>query len=554
MIRLVNVNSEYICFYIFYVVSLSDAGEASMGSFQGKRPFQRMSEKWKDIILNLKSKGLYTKFKIRSIDKLQESKQWLIRYKIRVAGVIGVALLISGAMYAGNAYVQANMNEIYKVYFNDQYIGEVSSPDVVDRLIAEKQKQMEEEHPEVQWEVESDGIRIEKESVYKGQSADEETASMLLDKLEAKAIGVELVVNGETMAIVKDEETAERILEQVKSVFASAEAPEGLTVLSADPVKVFSNTDDVLTEGKPEVKSTRIVEPVEIMAREIQPNDVMDEQAVIDMLIQGDVKPTQYIVQEGDTPLGIAYKLDIPIEVIYSKNQDHKDLIERDLIRPGDVLDVTMLQPAVTIETVEEVTDTIAIQYETNYVDDETMRKGQTETIREGQNGIKKVTFEITRINGLLMEEKIINETIVKEAVPAVVKRGTKVIKGEGTGSFSWPVVSPQITSSFGKRWGRQHKGIDIVSKNKSILAADTGVVTFAGDNGDYGKCIIIDHKNGYETLYAHLSKISVKEGDIVEKGDKIGTMGNTGRSTGVHLHFEIIVNDVAKNPMSYLR
>lgn len=525
-----------------------------MSSFKGKLPFRWLSGKLKEAGLNLKSKGFYTKFKIRSIDWLQGSKQWLIRYKIRAAGAAGVAILIAGAMYAGNAYVQANMNDIYKVYLHNQYIGEVSSPDVVDRLIVEKQKQLNEEHPEVQWEVERDGIRIEKESIYKGQSNDEQTAAVLLDRLEAKAVGVELVVDGETVAIVKDEETAESILEQVKSAFASAEAPDGLTVLSAEPVKVSSHDDDVLSEGKPVVKSTRIVEQVELMSREIQPNDVMDEEAVVDMLIKGGVKPTQYIVQEGDTPSGIAQKLDIPIEVIYSQNQDHKDLVERDLIRPGDVLDVTMMQPAVTIETVEEVTDTIAIQYETQYIDDETMRKGQTETVRKGENGIKKVTFEVTRINGLLMEERIIGETIVKEAVPAIVKRGTKVIKGEGSGSFSWPVVSPQVTSSYGKRWGRQHKGIDIISKNKSILAADNGVVTFAGENGDYGKCIIIDHKNGYETLYAHLSKIHVKEGDIVEKGDKIGTMGTTGRSTGVHLHFEVIVNGVAKNPMSYLR
>ena len=143
---------------------------------------------------------------------------------------------------------------------------------------------------------------------------------------------------------------------------------------------------------------------------------------------------------------------------------------------------------------------------------------------------------------------------MLEEPVPAVVKRGTKVIRGEGSGKFIWPVVSAKVSSGYGKRWGRQHKGIDLTSSKKTVLAADHGKVVLAGKNGDYGNTVIIDHNNGYKTLYAHLSKIDVKKGDIVEKGDKIGVMGNTGRSTGVHLHFEVIVNGVNKNPMSYLR
>jgi len=292
---------------------------------------------------------------------------------------------------------------------------------------------------------------------------------------------------------------------------------------------------------------------VQLLRKRIAPNDIMDEQAVIEMLIQGDTQPTKYVVQPGDTPIGIAKKLDIPLELIYLKNQDHKDLINRDLIRVGDVLDLTMQQPAVTIETVERVVETIAVQYETIYEEDPTMRKGQTQTLREGVKGVKQVTFLLTKVNGLLMQEEAVDEVVLEEPVPAIVKRGTKVVLGEGTGKFAWPVVNPTVSSNYGKRWGRQHKGIDITSKNKSILAADTGKVIYAGFKSDYGNHIIIDHQNGYKTLYAHLSKMDVKKGDIVEKGDKIGTMGTTGRSTGVHLHFEVIVNGVSKNPRSYL-
>jgi len=523
-----------------------------MTQFRKPLPFDRASEKLRDVMLNLKSKSLYTKLKMRTRDGWRDSKQWLYTYRIHVASSVGAAALVAMMAYAGNAYVKANMNDVYEVYVGDKLIGEVSSPDVVGWVIADKLEEMKRTHPEVQWEVVRDGLRIEKESIFKGEPENEETIEALRASLEAKAIGVEVVVDGKAVAVVKDQETADRILQHVKDMFASAESPDGLTVLSAEPI--LDRDDDVIAESAPEVLSTRIIEPVELLRREIQPNDVMDEQAVIEMLIKGDTKPTQYIVQEGDTPGHIAQKLGVPIELIYQKNRDNKDLVERDLIRPGDVLDLTMLQPAVTVESVERVKETISVQFDTIYEEDPTMRKGQTETIRKGKKGVKQVTYLLTKVNGLLMEEKIEKETILEEPVPAVVKRGTKVVLGEGSGKFRWPVVSPSVSSGYGSRWGRKHKGIDLTSSKKSILAADTGKVTYAGWKDDYGNVIIIDHKNGYETLYAHLSKISVKKGDIVEKGDVIGVMGSTGRSTGVHLHFEVIVNGVEKNPMSYLR
>lgn len=522
-----------------------------MAQFRRGLPFDRASEKLKDAMLNLKSKGIFAKLKWRTKDGVRESKQWLSTYKLHITGTIGAAVLVISLTYAGNAYVNANMTDVYEVYLEETAIGEVSSPEVVELAIAEELEKMRREHPEVHWVIDSDKVRIEKETVFKGEPEDEEVIVALQSALEAKAIGVEVIVNGEAVAVVKDEETASRILEQVKEAFASVEAPEGLMVLSAEPVK--PRDDDVLAEGTPELISSRIIEPIDLLKREIRPNDVMDEQAVIEMLIQGDTKPTKYIVQEGDTPGHIALKLGVPIELLYAKNQDHRDLIERDLIRPGDELDLTMQQPAVTIESVERVTETIAVQFETIYEEDASMRKGQSKTIREGKKGVKQVTYLLTKVNGLLMDELATDEVILEESVPAIVKRGTKVVLGEGSGKFSWPVISPSVSSGYGKRWGRSHKGIDITSKNKSILAADTGKVVYAGKKSDYGNHIIIDHRNGYKTLYAHLSKISVKEGDIVEKGDKIGVMGSTGRSTGVHLHFEIIVKGVEKNPRSYL-
>ncbi|MNM72086.1 Murein DD-endopeptidase MepM [compost metagenome] len=122
-----------------------------------------------------------------------------------------------------------------------------------------------------------------------------------------------------------------------------------------------------------------------------------------------------------------------------------------------------------------------------------------------------------------------------------------------GSGRFAWPVIAHSVTSTFGERWNKMHKGIDMISSDYSIMAADGGTVSFAGVKTGYGNCIVINHGNGYETLYGHLSRIDVKRGDKVGRGEHIGIMGDTGHSFGIHLHFEIHKNGSLQNPIKYL-
>ena len=128
---------------------------------------------------------------------------------------------------------------------------------------------------------------------------------------------------------------------------------------------------------------------------------------------------------------------------------------------------------------------------------------------------------------------------------------------GEG---FAFPVRYAGVSSPFGNRYHPVlrryilHTGVDLVAKYVPLRASKAGVVTFAGNMSGYGKIIIIRHDNGYETRYAHLSVISTNVGEHVNKGDLIGKTGNSGRTTGAHLHFEIRHNGVPKNPMKYLQ
>jgi murein DD-endopeptidase MepM/ murein hydrolase activator NlpD len=123
---------------------------------------------------------------------------------------------------------------------------------------------------------------------------------------------------------------------------------------------------------------------------------------------------------------------------------------------------------------------------------------------------------------------------------------------------MNWPVDGATITSTFGMRWGRMHKGVDLWRETKGqtpIQAAREGVVVEAGANrSGYGQLVVLDHGEGLQTFYAHMRKINVKVGDQVEDGQVLGYMGNTGDSTGYHLHFEVRQNDVPVNPLRYLQ
>ena len=203
--------------------------------------------------------------------------------------------------------------------------------------------------------------------------------------------------------------------------------------------------------------------------------------------------------------------------------------------------------------TTERVTNTETIERTTETVEDSSMRSGQVSVAQEGSDGSREVSKLITKVNGEITKEYVIGENITAAPVARIEKAGTYIPEGEGSGSFARP-VSGTVTSPFGTRWGKNHTGTDFgAPQGTAVRAADSGTVSFSGESAGYGTLIIIDHKNGYETYYGHLSKICVSQGQTVKKGEKIGEVGSTGNSTGPHLHFEIRENSAPKNPLNYL-
>mgnify|MGYP000041237748 CR=1 FL=1 len=490
---------------------------------------------------------LTAKVKLTRINKEIPSRvyQWLRLNRIAIAKGAGAFAILMGISAGGNQYIISNTYSVYHVLVEGKEIGIVSDPKVVAKAIEDQHKQVQSENPDVHMVLDDTDIQFKKEKVFKGLFNDEAAVQSLKPLLTAHVVGVELVIDDKVVAILKDEEEANQVLEEFKDIYSGVKKKESkVTVLSASAEPV--NSPEIR-----ELKSIEFTQDVDIEPiTNIKPEDIADPDTVLSTLQSMGELPQKYTVQEGDCVSCIAQKFGISLQDLYDMNS----WIVDDMIRIGDEVIVKGFEPTLAVRTLEQLTDEEEIQYDTIYEQDPELRTGKSRTISSGKNGLKRVTYELTSINGVLMTEVLLNEVVLVEPVAAKVAKGTLRLLGEGTGKFSWPVSGAKLTSSFGKRWGTQHKGIDLASSNRTIMASDTGKVIFAGTKNGYGKTVILDHKNGYQTLYAHLSKITVSKGDVLEKGDKLGVMGNTGHSTGIHLHFEITVNGKVQNPIKYLK
>ncbi|MBR6645808.1 MAG: peptidoglycan DD-metalloendopeptidase family protein [Clostridia bacterium] len=201
------------------------------------------------------------------------------------------------------------------------------------------------------------------------------------------------------------------------------------------------------------------------------------------------------------------------------------------------------------------------VPFATVYEETEKYFEGVYVKKSDGKNGSVTVLYEIKYENGTEISRTAIERTMTDAPVDKVVYMGIKEKpKTASTGAFIWPLQKGTyiISSRFGPRdMGSRtyHYGLDMAAnKGVTIMAADGGLVIAAYTHNSYGIHVIVQHDDGTKTLYAHMSKCSVSEGDRVYQGQKLGEVGTTGFSTGNHLHFEVIINDRTKvDPEKYL-
>ena len=250
-----------------------------------------------------------------------------------------------------------------------------------------------------------------------------------------------------------------------------------------------------------------------------------------------------------DTALkDILLKYNMSSEEFSQLNPDYKENIKTKINVSAEI-------PYIRIMTNTQLTEKEVIKYRTRSVNDDTMYEDETKLKSPGTNGIKSIHKSIYTVNGKTLCEFVTDSGSV-DAVDEVLLVGTKKYsKGRATGDFSSPYTG-NLSSRFGARGGRTHKGIDVTGTvGDPITAADGGEVIYADWEDGYGQVVKIDHKNGYTTFYAHCNELYVAVGDKVAKGQKIAALGNTGRSTGPHLHFEIrnTENGAALDPLEYV-
>ena len=199
------------------------------------------------------------------------------------------------------------------------------------------------------------------------------------------------------------------------------------------------------------------------------------------------------------------------------------------------------------------------VEYPTESIYTDALAEGKIKTVTQGVDGQTVDTYLITYVDGVETERELIDSEVIAETVTEVLEVGTSSV-GKVTASLG-VLQKPYdgiITSYYGYRWGRLHAGIDLckyhgICKGDPAYAAADGVVSFAGVYGGYGNCVIIDHGDGIQTLYAHFQSLSVTEGQVVSAGDEVGKIGMTGHATGYHLHFEVHIDGAAIDPLLFV-
>lgn len=525
----------------------------------GFRDMSRMKKVWENSTRYFRrkgSQGLDSKTEHQTADLVVSTPFW----RKKTTGLIGgAAILLTVAGIIGyqqySQYVERNTFEFYHVYKDGVELGTVATQDEVEQWIASKTQEVQQANPDITMVVDTGEITYVEGSGFKAVPETEATLAKLAGATTSHAVGVEVVIDGNVIGVVKDQATADDILSRVQGKYAPELAAaakkdsRSVTTLSYDKdAKATEAAEPDLTKPGRVVTDVTFVEDVSIEQIETEPSKIANADDIYKKIITGSTKPTKYVVKEGDCIGCIAQKFDITSDFIRENNKWIKD----DKITIGDELDLTVQLPELTVVTTESLVELEKIAIPVEYTKNEKMRVGESKTITQGVEGEQRLTYSIKKENGYVVSEELVKKEVLKEPIATVIEKGTMVVLDEGTGKFRYPISNPRLTSKFGARWGRNHNGIDLIG-SKTIMAADNGVVEFVGTREGTGKTIIINHKNGYKTLYAHLSSYKVSKGDKVEKGDSIGIMGNTGNSTGTHLHFEIHKNGVIQNPLKYL-
>ncbi|MCI5911718.1 MAG: peptidoglycan DD-metalloendopeptidase family protein [Oscillospiraceae bacterium] len=286
-------------------------------------------------------------------------------------------------------------------------------------------------------------------------------------------------------------------------------------------------------------------------------SSVLSDEEMKTRLFSSKKQKKLYVAEDGDTLSLIAAKFDMEENEIEKLNPG---MNMYDRINSGTCVYVEETESFLPVQYTRTIDQTTYIDYTTSQISTPTLAVGETAILVKGSRGEQNSKIKVTYVDGVEVYRQVESSVISKQPVNEQIGIGTFTAQPSdvnlvltGTGQFMWPVNGGYLSDGFMQ--GRVHKGIDIAAnEGTEIYASDQGTVVASGWNsGGYGYMVMIDHGNGYYTLYGHCSSLTVHTGDTVLKGSLIARVGSTGDSTGNHLHFEVRYGGVCYNPLNFL-
>lgn len=443
------------------------------------------------------------------------------------------ALLAAFAVVLTAAVATAGVCNYYTAYaysYNGKTLGFVKEKDDVLQITELVQDALtEDKEVDVIIDARND---VEFDRVWTGGEADIDTSEDVLKRLtymgDLNVKAYCIFVGGKKVGAVESKDVAEEVFIEIEDKYKSH----------------MENS---------EVEKIEIVEKWEAKEDNISLEKVVSKDEMVDLLCTSGQKESLHTVVAGETLADVAKLYSTTEDDIIKDNPN----VDRRRLVVGDKLVIRQKAPIMTVRITEKVTYDKVVEHKVKKKNSDDIYEGYTETQQAGEDGLSEVTSRIVLVNGEQVDEKPLVTTVKKEAVTEIVLVGAKERPPSvGSGKYIWPLEDGKytITSKYGPRWGRFHYGVDMgLPTGNKVFAADGGIVVSAGYSSGYGYMITIDHQNGMETRYAHNSKLLVGVGDEVFQGMEIAKSGNSGNSTGPHLHFEVRVNGEPKNPLNYL-
>ena len=447
------------------------------------------------------------------------------RHKNILLTVMSLVLLIC----VGAAGV-INYCTAYEYSYNGHSLGYVKSKDEVLQITDMVQKALTEDKSmqviiDARDDIEFQRVSTLDRDVTIDSSEDVLRRMTYIGDLNVKAYGI--YVNGDKLGAVRSKDVAAEVLKKIEERYSSDK--EGSVIEKAE-----------------------ILETLDVHMSNTSLRHVYSAERMADLLCVPREKETVHTINAGETLRSIAKLYGVTARQLMTENTE----IDPKNLEVGSTILIRQYGPALTVRMTERRSYTQVIEYKTKIIKTDEMYDDEQEIQQEGEDGSEDIVERNVSINGEPESTVILKHEITKKPVKKIVLVGTAERPPTvGDGQYIWPLAGGYtLTSHYGYRWGRLHAGIDLgTPTGNDVLAADGGIVVRAGYFGGYGLCVDIDHQNGQMTRYGHLSSILVSVGDGVYEGQHIAESGNTGRSTGAHLHFEIHVNGQTHDPLQDL-